>query len=233
MELDGTRWIVAGATGVLGGELARGLVDRGARVVPLGRDREKLDTAREALGAPVAVLADVTDPAAVAAAVDEAASALGGLDGLVSTVGVPAFGPARDDASDTVTALFAINALGPMTLARAALARFGEAGALVLVSAAIAEHPTAGLAAYSSAKAALSAWTQAARRELRRDGVTVLEARPHHMETGFAEKALTGAPPPVRDALDPREVAAAVLDALAAGRREVAYDIKARELAVR
>jgi short-subunit dehydrogenase len=114
MELDGTRWIVAGATGVLGGELVRGLVDRGARVVPLGR-----------------------------------------------------------------------------------------------------------------------AWTQAARRELRRDGVTVLEARPHHMETGFAEKALTGAPPPVRDALDSREVAAAVLDALAAGRREVAYDIKARELAVR
>jgi cyclic-di-GMP-binding biofilm dispersal mediator protein len=53
----------------------------------------------------------------------------------------------------------------------------------------------AGLAAYSASKAAFFAFNQAISRELRRDGIRVIDARPGHTETGLAGRAIGGVAP--------------------------------------
>lgn len=72
---------------------------------------------------------------------DEAAAALGGLDLLVIASGIAAFGRAADTDDAVTEELFAVNALGPMALCRAALAHFTEGGAIAVLSAILADTP--------------------------------------------------------------------------------------------
>jgi NADP-dependent 3-hydroxy acid dehydrogenase YdfG len=83
MELGGARVLVAGATGVLGGELARALHGAGAQVALTGRDGGALRTLAGELGGAPALVADAVDVEAVRAAVEAAVAALGGLDAVV------------------------------------------------------------------------------------------------------------------------------------------------------
>ena len=228
--------LVTGATGVLGDEVARRLVDAGARVALGGRDTDRLESLASELGDAPTVRLDASDLGGCAAAVDEAADALGGLDGLVVAVGVAAFGPAAQLDLHVAQQLMAVNALGPMALVSRALDRLaqaGEGGAVVAMSAVVADHPTAGMAAYSGSKAALSAFLAAARREHRRDGIAVLDVRPPHLDTGFSDRSLAGEPPPLPEPVEASRVVDAVLDGLRRGRREIAWDMSAGEFVVR
>jgi cyclic-di-GMP-binding biofilm dispersal mediator protein len=103
----------------------------------------------------------------------------------------------------------------PILVARAATRHLGEGGVITMVSAVVAEQPMAGLAAYSAAKAGLTAFDVAFRREMRRAKVRVLDARPPHMETGLATRPLAGEPPGLAQGRDPREVADELVAAIA------------------
>ncbi|GAB3311967.1 hypothetical protein GCM10027451_24390 [Geodermatophilus aquaeductus] len=233
MELAGARVLVAGATGVLGGALARALTGAGARVALSGRDDARLHALAGELGGAPALAADAVDVDSVGAAVDAAAAALGGLDAVVVAWGVVAFGPAAD-ADDAVTEeLFAVNTLAPMSLVRAALPHLADGGAVVLLSAVVADAPTLGMAEYSASKAALSAWASVLRRELRGRSVTVLDVRPPHVDTGLVDRALAGTPPRLPAGHDLDEVVGAVLDGMRQGAREVVVDPRERRLVVR
>ncbi|WNV74741.1 SDR family oxidoreductase [Geodermatophilus sp. DSM 44513] len=224
MELQGARVLVAGATGVLGGALARALHGAGARVALTGRDGARLQAlAAELDGAP-AEAADAVDVGSVRAAVEAAVAGLGGLDAVVVAWGVVAFGPAAD-ADDAVTEeLFAVNTLAPMSLVRAALPHLADGGAVVLLSAVVADAPTLQMAEYSASKAALSAWAGVLRRELRSRRVTVLDVKPPHIDTGLVDRALAGTPPRLPAGHDRDELVAVVLDGLREGGQEVVRD---------
>lgn len=232
VELTGARVLVAGATGVLGQALSRALAESGARVALAGRTPDRLAALAEELAAP-SVVFDVLDVVGTRAAVGTAADALDGLDALVCTVGVAAFGPAETLDDAVAEQLFAVNVLGPMALVNAALPRFDDGGAVAVLSAIVADYPTADMAAYSATKAALSAYLAAVRREQRKRGVTVLDVRPQHLETGFSDRALAGSPPSMPAAADIGDVVATTLRGLTEGKREIAYDLKARELVLR
>ena len=231
-DLTGRSIVVAGATGAVGGALARELTARGAVVGVLGRNRGRLDAIADELGGVPSAVFDAHDVASCHGAVDALAAALGGLDGLLVATGAVAFGSARETPDHIVHELLTVNALGPIALLRAAAAHLEDGGRLAVVSAMVADYPTAGMAAYSASKAALSAYLTALRRELRRARVTVLDARLPHLDTGFETRALAGTPPKLPDGRSVVEVAELLVDAFAAGRTDVAWDLKARELVV-
>lgn len=191
-----------------------------------GRNGERLAELAGELAAPSGAL-DLGRPDAVVAA---AVEALGGLDGLVIATGVVAFGEAASLPDAVARELVEVNALGPIALIRAALGELGSPAAFVALSAVVAEFPTAGMAAYSSSKAALSAYLTAMRRERRRHGLTVLDVRPPHLDTDFSARALHGEPPKLPEPADPDALVAAILDALRADRRELRYDPTKGEL---
>lgn len=229
MEIGGARIIVAGATGILGRGLAHELQARGAHVALAGRDAQRLERLGDELGAPTALL-DLRDAASTPVSLDALATALGGLDAVVIATGVVAFGPEPGLGDDAVSDLFLVNTTGPITLIRQALRHLGPGAMVVALTAVVAEHPTAGMAAYSASKAALSAYLTALRRERRRDGLTVLDVRPSHLDTGFETRALEGEPPALPAAADHRDVVIAIVDAMRDGRRELAYDLRERSL---
>jgi len=89
------------------------------------------------------------------------------------------------------------------------------------------------MAAYSASKAALSAYLTALRREECRNGLLVLDVRPQHLDTGFADRALAGKPPRLPEPGDQHAVARQIVQALRDDRTELAYDLRRRELVTR
>src|SRR5688572_4891799 len=88
MRMHGRKVLITGGASGIGLATARRFVAEGAKVAVLDRDGKAL--AR--LGSEVhKAQADVTDAVEVRASVDEAAQALGGLDGLVNAAGVSPF----------------------------------------------------------------------------------------------------------------------------------------------
>lgn len=214
MELTGARTLVLGATGGFGAEIARSLAARGAALAVHGRDRDRLAAIAAELDA-AAVDGDLTAPGAPDRVVDAAAGALGGLDVVVMSAGAVAFGPVADLDEQVLRRVVDLDLVAPVLVARAATRHVGEGGAIVMVSAIVAEQPMAGLAAYSAAKAGLTAFDVAFRREMRRAKVRVLDARPPHMETGLANRPLAGDPPGLAEGRNPREVADELVAAIA------------------
>jgi short-subunit dehydrogenase len=229
-ELDGSRTLVVGATGVLGTLIAERLAAAGALLVLTGRDEARLaeraggGTADAPDTAVVAVIAvDLVDEDAPESIVSQAVDVLGGLDVIVLAAGVVGFDTAAETAAQDLETLFTVNALAPMRIISAAIPALAESAAsgrrpvVVTLTGIVAELPTAGLASYSASKAALAAYMTAAGRELRRSGIRLLDAHPGHTETGLAARPLFGSAPAFPAGHDPGAVADRVVRAVADG----------------
>ncbi|MEU2245160.1 SDR family oxidoreductase [Streptomyces sp. NPDC018338] len=216
MELSGACVLVAGATGVLGGAITAELAGRGARVALAGRDPDRVARAAQIYpGASTAVF-DAYDPGSCAQAVEHTSALLGGLDAVVVAFGSVAFGTAEEVGDEVAEHLMAVNYLAPAAFFRAALGVLKPGSAIAAVTGVVAERPQPRMADYSASKAALRAWLDAVRREARGAGIGVLDIRPGHLDTGFADRPEAGTAPPLPRGGDPRRVAVAVVDALAA-----------------
>jgi cyclic-di-GMP-binding biofilm dispersal mediator protein len=220
--IEGTRTLVLGGSGELGSRIAAELSNRGGRVLLAGRDATRLQAAAMAIGSDVpSALFDLAEPHHAAHIVETAVAALGGLDGVVNAAGVVAFGALEELTDETLDELVATDLVGPLRVIRAALPHLDGGGFVVNITGVVAEQPVAGMAAYSAVKAALSAATRALGREVRRRRIQVLDARPPHTETALAGRAIAGEAPRMPSGLDPDAVALAIVDAVAAGAREL------------
>lgn len=217
--ISGSHFLVIGATGVLGAAVARQLVAGGAQVTLSGRSAGKLNSLADELGASVAgtIAADLTHPGAPA----EIAAACGDLDGLVYAAGVVAFGPVAELDDETLDELLLVNLMAYIRLVRAATPQLRRDSVVVQISAVVAESPTAGMAAYSASKAALSAFGKALALEARRQGIRVLDVRPPHTETGLVNRAIAGSAPRLPQGKAPEAVAARILTAIADGEKDL------------
>lgn len=225
MDTKDARVLVVGASGALGGELARKLHEGGAQVVVAGRDPERTRAVAEDVGTDPLTL-DVIDVEACAATVAAAVERLGGLDLLLVTVGVAAFGKAAELDEAVAEELYAVDVLGPVALVRAAIPHLRESnGTVAVISAVLADLPTSGMADYSAAKAALATWLQVLRREERRS-LKVLDIRPPHLDTGLETRALAGEPPRLPAGRPAGEVVDLVLEAIREDKQELVVDGK-------
>jgi cyclic-di-GMP-binding biofilm dispersal mediator protein len=217
--LSGARVLVVGASGGIGRPLSAAFAGRGAQLALAARDTSRLSDLGVAARSTFAF--DLADEAAAQPLVAAAAETLGGLDGIVCCAGAVAFGPLDEIPSDVLHEIVAVDLVGPLLLARAAIPVLQRGGFVLNVSGVVAETPTAGIVVYSAAKAGISAGFRALAREVRSRGVSVIDARPPHTETGLAGRPLHGEPPRMREGLDPAAVAERLVLAVEQDERDV------------
>ena len=198
-DLKSKSILVLGGSGVLGANLTTKLAEAGAIVMTTSSSLESAEKVPHA-GNP-RLLLDLTNQESIEVLVNYLIDSGVKIDGVINATGVVAFGNFSELDSKTLASLFSINATGPIQLLKGLLPILKTSAAesrepfIVNISGVVAESPMAGLAAYSASKSAIHAFNQAIARELRRDGVRVLDARPGHTETGLAERAIAGVAP--------------------------------------
>jgi SDR family mycofactocin-dependent oxidoreductase len=231
--------LVTGAARGIGASTVRGLVEAGWCVVATDRcaddpalpyrlgTRDELDAVVAGAGdAARAVVADTRDTAALAAAVDLARTAFGGLDALVAGAGVVGGGvPVWEMPDDAVAAVLDVNLAGVVTLARVGLPAVLERpsprrGRFVAVASAAATRGLPLLSAYCAAKAGVTGLVRGLAAELRGTGVTANAVSPGSTDTpilaesarlyGLADVAAFAPQQPIERLLRADEVAAAV-----------------------
>jgi len=214
--IEGADILVVGASGGLGAAISRELADRGARLTLSGRSDDRLAALAADLGdAVVAVIpGDLIAPDFPRQLVEQAQAAPGGLTGVVFAAGVVAFGEIGVLDDDVLDELMLVNLLAPIRLVRAAVGVLPPGGFIAVVSAVVAELPTKSMAAYSAAKAGLTAFDKAAAAELRRRQIRVLDIRPTHTETGLADRPIAGKSPALPTGNQPQQVAERIVRAI-------------------
>ncbi|CAA9489256.1 MAG: probable 3-oxoacyl-(acyl carrier protein) reductase [uncultured Solirubrobacterales bacterium] len=172
--LAGRTVLVTGAARGIGAEVSRRLAARGARVALVDLEPDVLaGVAADCPGA-VTFVADVTDPAALQAAVDGTVAELGGIDVVFANAGIAPMGMVRSMDPAAFERTIDINLLGVWRTVRACLPHVIERRGYVLdvaSVAAVAHLP--GMASYAASKAGVEAFTNALRGEVRHLGVDV------------------------------------------------------------
>jgi 2-keto-3-deoxy-L-fuconate dehydrogenase len=210
-----TALITGGASGI-GLATARLLAEQGARVAVLDLDPAGTDF--------YGVRADVSDDAAVRAAVDDAAAHLGGLDILINNAGIGAVGTVADNPDDQWHRVFDVNVVGMVRVTRAALPYLRRSSHAAIVNtcsiAAIAGLPQRAL--YSATKGAVLSLTLAMAADHIHEGIRVNCVNPGTADTPWvgrlldqatdpaAERAGLEARQPMGRLVSPEEVAAGI-----------------------
>ncbi len=142
---------VTGASGGIGREVACLLAAEGARVATCARGDAP------GVGETLHVRADLSRAGEPERAVEEAATALGGLHVLVNNVGVARQAKFEEVPDDEWDAYWQLNVMSYVRASRAALPRFREAGGgtIVNVSSTAGKRPSTGMPHYSVTKAAV------------------------------------------------------------------------------
>ena len=190
-DLSGRKALVTGASGSIGGGIARALHQQGAIVGISGTRREALDALAAELGDRVHVLpCDLADGAAVDALVPSAEAAMGDLDILVNNAGLT-----RDTLFVRLTdedwnRVIAVNLTAAFKLSRSVLMGMMRRrhGRIISVSSVVAVTGNAGQGNYAASKAGLIGMTKALAQEVASRGVTANCIAP-----GFIGSAMTDA----------------------------------------
>ncbi|MBB5760436.1 3-oxoacyl-[acyl-carrier-protein] reductase [Methylorubrum rhodesianum] len=191
-DLTGRKALVTGATGGLGGAIARALHAQGAHVALSGTRRAVLDElAAELGGERVAVVeANLADKDAVEALLPAAESALGGLDILINNAGITRDNLFMRMKDEEWEAVLNVNLTAAFRLSRAALRGMMKRryGRIIGIGSVVGATGNPGQGNYAAAKAGLVGMTKALAAEVATRGITVNCIAP-----GFIASAMTDA----------------------------------------
>ncbi|MBS0575760.1 MAG: SDR family NAD(P)-dependent oxidoreductase [Proteobacteria bacterium] len=182
MELQGKRIAITGAFGALGQAMVRSALDAGALVAAIDR----APTAPAGIdGASAIGGVDLADADAARGAIDAAAHAIGGLNGLVNIAGTFRWETLADGSLDTWDLLYRINLRTALATSKAAITHLRAAGGgrIVNIGAGAASKAGAGMGAYAASKAGVARLTEALAEELKDDSITVNAVLPSIIDT--------------------------------------------------
>lgn len=188
--------LITGASSGLGRQMAIEFAGRGYNLALSARRQEVVDKLaaqlRQDHGITVYTAAlDVTDGAAVAQAIQEAAEALGGLDRIVANAGIAHSGSIGQVPFDQVKATIETNVVGLMATVDAAVRLFSEQGNghIVGISSVAGFRGLPGAGAYSASKAAVTTYFQALAAEQHGKGIRTTLLSPGYIDTPINQGA--------------------------------------------
>lgn len=220
-ERPSTALVTGGSSGI-GAAVARRLSAEGWRLVLNGRDTERLHHVAEQVRAS-AFPADLTLPGADQQLTRFALARVGRVDLLVAGAGIGWAGDFCAMPASALEEVIDVDLVATLRLVRQLVPHMVEAGSgrVVLVGSLAGAVGVRGEAVYSAAKAALGAFADALRYELRGTGVGISHVVPGVVDTPFFERRgapyRRSRPRPV----PPERVADAVWTAVSRGRDEI------------
>ncbi len=203
-NLNGKTVIVTGGGGGIGGATSRRFAEEGAKVAVFDMN---LDAAQKvaieieaAGGVAKAFKCDITDRAAVDAAVAAAEATLGPIDVLVNNAGWDVFKPFTKTVPAEWEKLIAINLTGALHMLHAVLPGMAErkAGRIVNIASDAARGGSSGEAVYSACKGGLVALSKTLAREHARQNITVNVVCPGPTDTALLAGVAEGARDPAK-----------------------------------
>ena len=190
-DLKGKTALVTGATGGIGGEIAKALHAQGAIVAVSGRNKEKLEALVGDLGDNVhAIVADLSNSEGIAALVKEAEEAMGQIDILVNNAGLTRDNLSMRMKDEEWQDVLDVNLTAPFMLAKAVQRGMMKRrhGRIINISSVVGTTGNPGQCNYVASKAGMSGWTKAMGMEVASRGITVNCVAP-----GFIATAMTDA----------------------------------------
>ncbi len=202
--LSGKRIVVMGGTAGLGLSAAKAFIAAGARVVAVGLKPENVAAAQRELGAAAIVLqGDVTNPETAVAAVAQAVSAFGGLDGLYHVAGGSGRrwgdGPLHELTDEGWNATLNLNLTSIFYSNRAAVRQFlaqGSGGSVLNMGSVLGFSPSPkffSTHAYATAKAAIIGLTKTCAAQYAPQNIRFNVLAPALVETPMAKRAANDA----------------------------------------
>jgi len=192
LSLKGRTALVTGANGGLGSHFAQTLARAGAKVAVGARRVESLREVAGAIassgGHAEAIALDVTDPASVARAFDEAAAALGAITIVVNNAGIAVTKPLLEHTEEDWQQVIEVNLNGAWRVAQAAarhMVKHEQGGSIVNIASILGLRVSAQVPSYAASKAALIQLTKAMALELARYRIRVNALAPGYIETGI------------------------------------------------
>jgi gluconate 5-dehydrogenase len=198
-DLSGKTALITGASAGIGFALARGLASAGARIVINSRSVERLEQAAQALrdqGAEVAISAfDVSDGAAVAAAVDRIEAEVGAIEILVNNAGMQRRGPLEQFAEADWHLLMKTNLdsvfLVGQAVARAMISR--RRGKIINICSVQSELGRPNIAPYTASKGAVKMLTKGMAIDWGPHGIQVNGLGPGYFKTELTDSLVNNA----------------------------------------
>ncbi len=189
-DLSGKTALVTGASGGIGGAIARALYAQGAKVAVSGTRREALDSLAAEIGGAAVLPCDLANKDSVEALVPDAEKALGQLDILVANAGITKdnlFIALKDEDWDQV---LNVNLTSAFRLARAAVKgmmrrRFGR---VIGITSVVGVTGNPGQANYTATKAGMIGMFKSIGKEYAKRGVTANCVAPGFIATPMTDK---------------------------------------------
>ncbi|KCV83491.1 3-oxoacyl-ACP reductase [Actibacterium atlanticum] len=190
-DLTGKAALITGASGGIGGAIARALHAQGATVGLSGTRVEPLQALADELGERAHVLpCNLGDAEALAELPKQAVAAMGSLDILVNNAGITRDNLMMRMKEDEWNDVLGVNLTVPMQLSKAALRGMMKArwGRIINITSVVGRTGNPGQGNYTAAKAGLVALSKSLAQEVASRGLTVNCVAPGFIQTAMTEK---------------------------------------------
>jgi len=187
MNLKDKKIVVTGGSLGIGKTTAKIMVDKGAKVVITGRDKDRIELAASEIGA-IPLVFDIADTDSIEDKAKECLELLGGgIDVLLNNAGIGEFGLLGDLTMDQFNRIFNTNVFGLAMLTQAFLPSFKaqQSGHIINIGSSAAVKGFAHGSVYAASKFAVRALTQCWQAELRKDNIRVFLVNPSEVTTAF------------------------------------------------
>lgn len=175
-NLTGRFALVTGASGGIGGAIAKALSDAGAKVALSGTRVEALEKAAADIGgSPVIVPCNLSDPVATGELVGKVEEALGGLDIIISNAGLTKDGLLMRMKDEDWESVLNVNLGAYMRLSRAAMRGMMKRrhGRIIGITSVVGVTGNAGQTNYAASKAGMIGFTKSLAQEVASRNITV------------------------------------------------------------